>query len=240
MLTKDKYPIAVLKALQPWLNKQDNFCYREEPSKHYLISFRSSDFSEFIFRISEYKSVTTSRVSFRVIMKPASEIDTSFYEANLWDSEIFELFEEWKNYISLYKQLQSPHEQEEDFVFNQSVNDIYDEIFELVDEDAYSTIYNTKQQLYIDKYLDNTIKRLETYQKQENNDDLTEAIEATKYLKHNQQKMVKGNVAKGLSKVLAKIKKVSFELFKEVVKDLIKDSALAIIKGDINISGFLT
>lgn len=47
MKDKSNYPLAVLEAIQPWLNKNDNIFIKEEPSDQYIVSYRSVEYPEF-------------------------------------------------------------------------------------------------------------------------------------------------------------------------------------------------
>lgn len=108
-------------------------------------------------------------------------------------------------------------------------------MFELVEEDAYSSSFSLGQQAAIDRFLDKSMLLLEQAKDNDQSGSLEEAIVEGTEIKNNQQNWVRAKVVQKLAHYLATIKKYSLRLFWEVMKEFAK----GMLRGEIDLTKYL-
>lgn len=151
-------------------------------------------------------------------------MSTDAIKKNLHTSDADRWFTTWNRILESYSNLKNPHETDEEIFLKQSQEELYDE-FELIDEDADSTQYDTRTQLYINAFLNNSIKLIEARKNNTNENEVNEIVNEIEEIKKTQTKLSKRKVVKNLAWVIARLKQFSIDVF----YDIMKDEAIAIL-----------
>jgi len=147
---------------------------------------------------------------FNVTYKPESQDSLSHRIRSAWTDDIEDIFNEW---IELIKEFNEISFTEEETFTKFYEEEIFDD-FKIVDDDAETHPFNNLQQIILYKFLSSTIFYLEN----KHPDDIviknicSESVE----LRDNIQNLTKKDFSKKFSKILAKIKKYSFQTFIEI------------------------
>lgn len=222
MSRKQEHSLEALKAINVVKSYKDELITNDNGNNNYIIEYRSKNYPDFYFKIVYYEKGTSSKVVFKCQYKPYSSVSVSDSTLNISAENIDDFFQGWLSLIKAYDEVQDPFESEEDKFDRAAREEVY-KLFSLDDEDADEVSYSTREQLLLDKYLDNTLKLLERNKNDDNEQEINVIVEEVKILKENQGKLTKKKVVEHISSFVAKTKKVSFSLFKEVLKDLIKE-----------------
>lgn len=126
---------------------------------------------------------------------------------------------------------------EEDSFTRQYEEEFYHE-FEIVDADADTSAFDHKRQMAIYKLLSAIESKLKL--DYPNDQEITAIIEETKELKNNIQNRTKRAVVKGLSKIMAKIKKHSLKYLQEFWDETRKEAYKQLLRGGDDIAEAMT
>lgn len=147
---------------------------------------------------------------FNITYTPQNTESLSHITRSGWTDDIEGIFNEW---IMLIKEFNNINFTEEEIFTKFYEAEIFDD-FKIVDDDAETHPFNNLQQILLYKFLSATIFYLEN----KHPDDIiiksicSESIE----LRDNIQNLTKKDFSKKFSKILAKIKKFSFQTFNEI------------------------
>ncbi len=234
MQNKAKFPFIVLDALQPWFQYESKYFNRVFPtSDEFLVRYVSAIFPEFYFQITKVAAIENQGVVFQAVRCPGNATNTAAASSNVPSTALQGWFNIWFDLITSYEKLLSPYDKPEDSLVEDYTKEFFDE-FELLDEDADSKPYDLKMQIVIDKIADTVIKQIGGYQGVISDDEKQTIITEAQELKNTQTSLPKKEAAKKSAKLLARIRKVSLELLKEVFKDLVKEGITSLLKGDYN------
>lgn len=234
MSAKTDFPVAVLQALQPWIKKKgESFKQIPPTNKEYLVKYVSTSYPILQFTIVKYAGVYTGNIHFLISRNPANRYSLNNEEATISNDQLGSHFKTWQELMESYNTLSSPFDTVEDSILKEYTEEFYSE-FELLDDDADVKSYDLKTQILIDKIAETVIKQINTYQGDISEEDKEAIINDAEDLRATQTSSTKKEVASKVSKVLGRIRKVSFELLKDVLKDLAKEGIKALLKGDIS------
>jgi hypothetical protein len=228
---KKETPLQVLQTLEPFL-KGKSILYETLPPNGFLLRFKDRDGnSDFYFNIEAYK--LEKQFELLIDRKPHSiqSVENDRTWINAAHLEVF--FQKWIDLLKGYENVT---------VFNDPIieafaNEYYSE-FEIVDEDAETHPFTTKQILLLDEHLEYIENEIEKFQTEENKNEIQEIKNEVVILRDNLTKKPKKWVIEKLSKTWAKITKQGPKFIKEflseVKKETIKEGVKILIEGAID------
>lgn len=251
-IDKSKHPLILLEdfekliqELRTIVKESDELIVEEEGQKvdtesdstdyEYLrFKFNNKNY-DFYFTIDNIKLTTysngTNSPQYDYYKSPASDKTTE--RTTKWDNneKIVAEFKDWRNLIKRYNSLDF-----KDPITESIEKEIY-ENFKIVDEGADTEPFSTEQQIFILRYLDASTKFLESKNEEF---EVIEIIEEIEEFKNEVTRLPKNSTMKRLSSVLAKTKKQSISLFKELMSMIKKDLMKKVIsEGHEYIDGLL-
>lgn len=213
--------------VEPEEIKNDNEEETESPekkeSKFELIRFayKNREYN-FIFTLDDLKhewEIGPQRYvsKFLYYRSPESENSTNISKEWALSNKIIEKFNTWISLLKRYDALKFI-----DPITKQYEDEIY-ENFQIIEDEADTTPFDTEQQIFLIRYLENSKKYLES---KKGEYEVAEIIEEIDDLKESVTRLPKNASMKKVSTILAKSKKKGMELFKELMvmfkKDLMK------------------
>lgn len=123
-----------------------------------------------------------------------------------------------------------------DFILKQYQDEFVSE-FQMVDEDSDTNSFDYEKQVFLDKYLEKVVLFLEEAKTTNNTPEIAEIIQDVEELRTNQTRLTKQIVIQRVSKIFAKVRKISLSLLskvkEEAIKELVKEGVKAGIKAGI-------
>jgi hypothetical protein len=202
---------------------------KDNSDEYYLLLKDPDPDSNFFFGISDVDLKGPGKIVYTVVYKPTStsDIDPVGYPSD-WNT-ISQYFEKWADIIKEYAS-HIPRQNYEEPILEQYAEEEFVH-FNILEDDAEKNQSNPIEvQLFIDAYLSDVVKRLETYKQRPELDQpdleaVNEIIEEAESLKKNQTRQTKIQVAKSLSRLWAKARKAGLEVYTEVRKEALKEFA---------------
>lgn len=204
---KKSIPLAVHKALEPYLNLHGEDFERIDIDGN-LLSFKDKDSSSiFYFNIISHE-VIQGKLTLQIEYAPYGEISVASRKLSVPSDALQQYFNQWLSLVKQYNAIQT--------VFDDPILLQYEKEYEdaeILDEDAAFTYFNQNQQVFIDEYLDTVIQRVKELPVSEEVQKFTEgAIDLKKTLTTKTKK----ETIKALNKIWARGRKIGLDFLKEI------------------------
>lgn len=225
-MNKKDYPYQILQQLNSLKKEYPKNCSLTKV-KNALIRYDDKDEqSKFFFQINSFTK-NQSGFYYSVSFKPRTADLLEDTNSNLKYHDLVKKIKEWS---SIIEKFDTTDFFEEDPITSTYEKEYFEE-YKILDEDADRKPFDIKQQLLIDKYLEESVRFLDKYEKKNPDFDLTEPKELATSLKSELTSLTKNEVIKKLSgfwavsrkKGLPILKEVFFKLAKEIINGLGKD-----------------
>lgn len=219
---KKKIPLQVLETIEPFINKIGNTFDAINPDNFLLKFIDKDEKSDFYFNVEEYK--IEQSLLLIIDYKPMNK--QSINNKRMWiKAESLEThFNNWLNLLEGYEKVKTVFD---DPILETFAEEYYIE-FEIVEENAETKPFTTKQILLLDSHLNNIQTKIEKYKTEENSNEIDQIKADVIELRNNLTRKSKKWVIKQLSKVWAQITKQGPKLMKEFLNETKK---LAIKEG---------
>jgi hypothetical protein len=222
-INKKDFPLTVHQNLNELRSKFSKNFKSASPTNPLMTFHDIDEASSFYFQINSY-SKSGNDFYYQVIYKPKSEDDLGEYTQPLKFEDAVSRLKNWVDTIQQFDQI--PHFFHDPIV--DSYTKEYYEEYKILEDDADINPFDIRRQLLIDKYLENSVKFLDKYQKKNPEIVLDEPRDLANNLRANLTRLTKNEVIQELSqfwaiarkKGLPIIKELFFELAKELVKEL--------------------
>lgn len=231
MRKKKDLPLVILKALQPFVKLKGEKFNVVDPENYLLKVEDKEEDSSFHFIIERYqKSDNSSTFLFLMSRSPKNENENKAYQTWVEIQNLTSQFDQWIKLLDEYESIDSFYD---DPILNSYYEEFFNE-FEIVDEDADVSPFNTKQILLIDEYLEKLENKLDEYKTQENQTKITEIQSDIVILRENLTTKSKKWIIDKVSKIWAKIAKSGTKFIKEFLTESKKEIIKQGIKGLID------
>ncbi len=198
---------------------------KDEQILYHLIT--NNEEYDFFFKISQALIDPKLGIRYFVTLKPASKRSVDTNES--WQSfkELTPIFKTWIDNIKGY---------ENSNLFDDPILKSYqaefEKKFEIVDEDADFAPFNLEQQIYLDSYLENVKKQISSFKEGKSEEEQKEFDEIEKEATQVQKELTKGNkrkIIQKISKILAKARKISLDVFNKVAIDYLSEVTVKLL-----------
>lgn len=232
MKNKKDFPLKVLRELEivrsnifSMLSDKDYLTL--EYDKVDSIKIKDADLnSTFFFSINSVGIYTGGEVKAQISYSPDSHSNIKLTNRQVKLLDVTSYLKFWIEKIESYNVISL--ESEDDRILSTYEKEFFEE-FEIIDEDAHLVPFNLDQQIVLDKYLEIIEQKLLENKDQDAQVIRNEAIELRKEI----PKLTKKHTIKRLSKVLAKIRKMSIPLIKEVFTEIKKQLIKSVVDGSL-------
>ena len=187
-----------------------------------LLRFKYRNSGSFLFTIDDLELDSDDKASFTIYRSPKDDKSVDQDSFYLNKDEVKECFNEWIQLLERFDKIKL-----QDTITEQYEDEIYD-LIKIIDKDADTTPFDTEQQIFILKYLDNAQKFLEI---KKDEFETAEIVEEIADLKKEVTRLTKNSSMARLSRILAKSKKQSMELFKELMVMFKKEIMKKVLSG---------
>jgi hypothetical protein len=225
---KRDIPLVVIEALERYSKKSSDL-FQIVNSEDALLRFEDvSDNPKQYFQFQDFKN-SNNKQYLTISFKPKNSTDPTAYSTSVEVSKVESYFKNWIGLLERYNK----SEFLDDPILRQYEDEFYQEL-EITDSDADTNSYCFKTQLWLDKYIDNTLKNLESGYPR----DLPEIESIKKDLKDLQESqtgLTKKKVLKKLSKIFAKARKFGLKLSKDIYLEAQKELIKQLVSGRIDI-----
>jgi len=228
MRKKTEIPLAVLEALKPFFELNDERIVLADPKKS-LIRFEDADKnSGFYFNISSY---ATSGGSFNltIAQMPSSRQNPEAIGLNINIKDLDKTFSMWKTLVMAYDE----YTLYEDPILKHNEEKFFQQ-FDIIDEDANKVSFDLEQQIYLDEFLDRANKVLIEFKEGKAPEEITILEDLQNdviNIKNSLTTETKKKIIKKLSVFLAKAQKFGLPLIKEIIKELVIESFKKLLLG---------
>lgn len=231
MRKKKDLPLAILKALEPFVRLKGDKFEVVEPKEHFLKVVDKDSDSDFYFSIEKFRK--TDKGIFQLLMnkKPRNQNEHGNHQA--W-VDVVSLKDQFETWVKLLDEYEAVHSFFDDPIAKGFKDEFYAE-FELVEDEAETTPLKTSQILLLDNYLDRIDKKLNELVSDQNKDDIKEIQAEIVLLRDNLTIKSKRWIVDNLTKVWAKIAKQGPKFIKEFISDSAKELIIQGVKGLIEI-----
>ena len=231
MRKKKDLPLAILKALEPYVRLKGSKFEVIDPKEKLLIVIDKDIDSSFHFTIEQYqKNNSNNTFQFLMVRSPKNINDNGDYRTWVEISNLGEQFDTWIKLLEEYENVNSFF----DDPITKSFRDEFYAEFEIIDDDAETNPLNTKQILLLDSYLDSVDNKLSNFITENNTQEIQEIKEEIFLLRENLTKKSKKWVISKLTNIWAKIAKQGTTFIKEFLSDSKKEIIKQGIKGLID------
>jgi len=210
---KKKIPLIVLESLEKFVQLKGEHFEVIEPDNFLVKMVDKDDNSKFYFYIESYK--IENGLKLIIDWKPASK-DTIGNTRKLIDIKQLDGFVD--NWVKLLKGYEKVNTFYDDPIIKSFAEDYYTE-FEILDENAETKPFNTKQILLLDEHLEYIENNLEKFKTEKNTLQLDEIKNDVKELREKLTSKSKKWVIKNLAIVWAKITKQGTSFMKEFLNE---------------------
>lgn len=211
---KKQLPLVLLKALQPVINKNLSLI---EPviSEKLIVDLKDRDEkSDFYFRLTDQK-IQGNTLIFAVDFKPQDEVNVGNVVSWVAVDGVLTLLESWLGLIETYNDLETIY----DDLFLKTYVQEFEDDFKLNDSDADIKPFSKNQQEFIFTFLNVAKEEINRFQKEGNHPVQDEFIllnDTIDNLKLTLTRKTKRQVFNQILEILARAKKIGYELGKEV------------------------
>ena len=230
MRKKKDLPLAILKALESFVNLRGEKFEVVNPNNH-LLKVIDKD-SNFYFILEGHQMATGGRLQVLMNKRPKSQEDINPYRAWIEISELQKYFNMWLSLLDEYDKIDSFFD---DPIIKSFAEDFFVE-FEIIDEDADKKTFNTKQILLLDDYLDKIDNRLSEHKTEENTPQIEDIQHDIAILRESLVSKSKSWIVKNLSTIWAKIARQGTKFIKEFLTESKKEIIKQTVKGTIEVA----
>lgn len=227
MRKKKDLPLVILKSLEPFVKLKGDKFEIIDPKENLLTVIDKDSESTFLFTIAQYKKTDSGKFQFLMNKSPKSQNDNSIQNSWVDISDLNGQFEAW---VKLLREYETTNSFYDDPIVNSFREEFYSE-FEIVDEDADTKPFSTKQILLLDNYLESVEKKLNEFSTEQNKSDIQDIQTDIELLRDNLTTKSKKWVVSNLSKIWAKIAKQGTKFIKEFLSDSKKEIIKQSVKG---------
>ncbi|KAA9356875.1 MULTISPECIES: hypothetical protein [Larkinella] len=191
---------------------------------------------EFHFAVTDWKT-DTGKMLFRITRYPYSSDSVDPKESWIEERNLKEVWERWVGLVDYYRTV-DPFDGSKDPILEQYQDEFF-ENFEMLDEDAETKPFDLDKQVLIDRYLGDTIHRLQAKSRDPEISDADrqvylDLIFKTNHLKETQTTQSQNQTVKELTGIWAYARKKGLkylEIFKsEAIKELMKSGIKYLIE----------
>lgn len=221
MNSKD-YPLKLAKDIESMLRLLRKFALENSdliqvisPSVYFF--HLKDNGSNFSFTVNTPKFDEKKNTVYNIEFTPRNQFDLEIMRMLGNQEQLLSTLEKWIQRIREYNKINFTEEYYIEAAYQKEFLDEY----EIVDENADIEPFNFEQQEKLNKFLIDLVGVLEVNRdKIENSEEL---IEQTKKLIQDLPKVTKKHFMKNLSVVIGKLRKFGVELFKELMKEAVKE-----------------
>ena len=225
---KKNLPLTALHILEPFLSKNSELYRLVEPGESLLLIQDTDIYSPFFFEIQSY-SIENNKLLLSIVHSPQDRDRPGRHKAIVHAETLKSRFHEWSTFLEEYEKLKSF----DDPILKQYQAEFEQEI-EMIDEDADYNSYNLRTQLWLDQYLTDYLRHLQSFKNDANEKEVELLIHDLEVLKSEQTKLTKRKVIKALSKIWAKTRKLAIGLLKDVYTTAKDELIKRLISGRID------
>ncbi len=226
---KKKIPLAILEILQPIIDKNLDLVkpIKSQDCIFYLID--NDEQSDLYFKIVRQEA-SSNKEGYIIEYKPTSR--NNIKSASHWTDlkGINAFLSAWLKIISDYNVIQTIY----DDPILRSNQERFEKEFKLMDEDANTSSFDLKQQLFLDEYLETAKSKLIALKANAEPAKIIELdeleAEAAK-IKDDLTRQTKGQIFQRLTKFWAKAQKVGLEVIKELLVSVTTEIAKQLLLG---------
>lgn len=231
MRKKKDLPLAILKALEPYVGLKGDKFEVIEPKENLLKVIDKDVDSDFHFTIEKYQKASNSNTfQFLMTRSPKNSNDNGSYQTWVEVSGLGGQFDAWLKLLNEYETVNSFFD---DPITKSFKEEFYSE-FEIIDDDADTNPLNTKQILLLDSYLETVENKLTEFTNETNSQDIQEIKEEILLLRENLTKKSKKWVVSKLTTIWAIIAKQGTKFIKEFLSESKKEIIKQGVKGLID------
>ena len=178
----------------------------------------------------ELKNIELSKETpiFTVELSPSSNISNDLKDFRTGEKQILQQFSNCIGRLGVYERTNLTSEEE---FFRKYKEEFYTE-FEIIDEDAETTTFELKQQLFLDQYLEHMENKLLPAAKDDI--EIQAVVSDVQELRQNLGKETKKKVIKRFSSIFAKLRKSSVKLLGEFYTEAKKELFKRMITGGLD------
>lgn len=224
---KKTIPLVILQAIEPFLEKLDKNILGVDRSGNSIFRVEDIDSqSDFYFRIIKHEPGQQGLV-ITVEYKPSDPDSTVARSNKIYISSFAGEFKKWLSLLDSYNAVKTPYD---DPILERYEEEFFAE-FETADEDADEVSFSLKKQLLIDKALDNLVALLEVKKDEVNKETVTALIGEIEEIRETLTESTKTEIVSRISKLFAKIRKLSIKMIKDAYPILQKEIITQAVKG---------
>ena len=237
-MNKTQYPLVVLKEIKSLFKRLEKIAFNNseliEQYQHFSanLSFRLKSEPDFQFNVFE-PTYKPDFITFRIKVKPTSEIDNTESSYNHTSTDIIDRFEQW---INLMKEYDSFSFSDDETIIKQYEEEFFAE-WEVLDEDADEKAFEPDRQILLYNWLTLLERDLKSNHSLGKENPLAE--EASE-LKDNIQNLTKRQFIIRFSKLMSKVKKTGLKLLSEIFDIAKKEALKKLLYGGIEGIGDVT
>jgi hypothetical protein len=210
---KKKIPLQVLETIEPYVNKNGKSFESINPDSFLLKFVDKDDKSDFYFYVENYKM--EQGFLLLVNYKPKSKQTTENLRTWIKADSLSAVFGSWIELLEGYEKVKTVFD---DPILEAFADEYFTE-FEVIDDDAETKPFSTKQILFLDSHLENIEKKIDKYKTESNSFEIEQIKTDANELRNNLSRKSKKWVIKRLSKVWAQIAKQGPKLIKEFLTE---------------------
>lgn len=215
---KKKIPLQVLEFIEPFVDRKGK-TFDTINSDNFLLKFiDKEEGSNFYFNVESYK--IENGFNLLIDWKPDNKQTIANHRTWIKAENLETYFSNWLKLLEGYEKVKTVFD---DPILNAFTEEYFSD-FEIVEDDADSKPFSSKQIMLLDVHLENIQKKIGKYENPENNFEIQEIKNDVIELRYNLTKKSKEWVIKRLAKVWAKITKQGPILMKEFLSETKKNA----------------
>lgn len=237
-IDKKATPLATLKGLQGFLTEINNIANqnlllikKRDSDEFFFEALDVDSKSNFFFHVSDVEYSKNVGVLFTSTYAPNNDTEISSIKRKNSHKGTIESFKNWIERLNAYNLIEISEEDR----FKGQYEQEFEEIFEIIDEDAEINPFDIERQIFINKYLEGVIKKLQA----NNSEEHIEIVQEVKKLQENLQNYTKKETVRSLSKIWAKIRKKGIKLLLDFYDVAKKEALKKLLYGGLDEAGSL-
>ncbi|MDF0694869.1 hypothetical protein [Aquirufa ecclesiirivi] len=215
---KKKIPLQVLETIESYVNLQGTTFDSVDPNEFLLKFVDKDNNSDFYFNVETYKMENDFQIL--IDFKPSNKQTVGNRKAWIRAEQLEFNFTNWLKILEGYDSVKTVFD---DPIIKAYSDEYYTE-FEIIDKDADTKPFATKQILLLDDHLEGIQMKIDNFQTKENNAEIEKIKENIQELRNNLTKKSKKWVLKKLSNIWAKITNQGPNLMKEFLSEAKKQA----------------
>ncbi|MFA5814726.1 MAG: hypothetical protein WC865_03805 [Bacteroidales bacterium] len=221
---KKEIPLIILEILEKYVDLKSEFFEIIEPGIFLLKAIDKDKSSDFYFNVQEYN--TERGIKLLIERKPESDLSIKECKQWIFGNGLDASFNLWVALLEKYKTVNSFFD---DPIIKAFEEEYYAE-FQLIEEDAETKPFTTKQILAIDEHLEYIVNHIGKFETEHNKDQIQEIKKDIEELRDELTLKSKAWIARNLSQVWAKIAKQGPKLIKGLLSETKKQIIAACVK----------